>query len=131
MHINKIKNLGMTLTQVVALCLLWFVSDWLVSVLHIPLPSNVFGMFLLLFLLFSKVIKVKWLKAGSSWLIAEMLLFFIPAVIAIVNYRSLFEHQGLKIAIVIGLSTVFVLTTTAMVVDTVYRYELKKIRGNR
>ncbi|OBT14003.1 Holin-like protein CidA [Vibrio sp. UCD-FRSSP16_10] len=127
----KLKYIGTTLLQVFVLCLIWLLSDWVVSAFHIPLPSNVFGMFLLLALLFSNTVKVKWLKAGSNWLIAEMLLFFIPAVIAIVNYGPLFEHQGLKIGIVIVVSTIFVLTVTAVVVDTVYRYELKKIRSNR
>lgn len=127
----KLKHIVMTITQIIALCLIWLFSDWFVSTLQIPLPSNVFGMFLLLALLFTKVVKVKWLKAGSNWLIAEMLLFFIPAVIAIVNYQSLFEQQGLKIALVIGASTIFVLSVTALVVDVVYRYELKKLRGNR
>ncbi|MEZ9926368.1 CidA/LrgA family protein [Vibrio breoganii] len=127
----KLKHIGMTIIQIVALCLIWLFSDWLVTTLHIPLPSNVLGMFLLLALLFSKVVKVNWLKAGSNWLIAEMLLFFIPAVIAIVNYQSLFEQQGLKIALVIGTSTNFVLSVTALVVDVVYRYELKKLRGTR
>ncbi|GEM81284.1 CidA/LrgA family protein [Vibrio superstes] len=131
MNSLKLKHIGMTIIQIVALCLIWLFSDWLVSTLHIPLPSNVLGMFLLLALLFSKVVKVKWLKAGSNWLIAEMLLFFIPAVIAIVNYQSLFEQQGLKIALVIGASTIFVLSVTALVVDVVYRYELKKLRSTR
>ncbi|GAB7219726.1 CidA/LrgA family protein [Vibrio comitans] len=131
MNILKLKHIGITIGQVMILCFIWLFSDWLVTAWHIPLPSNVFGMFFLLLLLFTKVVKVQWLKAGSNWLIAEMLLFFIPAVIAIVNYRSLFQHQGLKIALVIGVSTVFVLAVTAMVVDVVYRYELKKLRGNR
>ncbi|MFA0080164.1 CidA/LrgA family protein [Vibrio artabrorum] len=125
------KHIGMTIAQVSFLCLVWLFSDKLVSALHIPLPSNVFGMFFLLILLLTKVVKVHWLKAGSNWLIAEMLLFFIPAVIAIVNYQSLFQQQGLKIMLVIGLSTMFVLSMTALVVDIVYGYEIKKLRARR
>ncbi|MGI9876083.1 CidA/LrgA family protein [Vibrio chagasii] len=131
MKILNLKHIGMTIVQVSALCLVWLLSDWLVSFLHIPLPSNVFGMFLLLSLLLTKVVKVQWLKAGSNWLITEMLLFFIPAVVAIVNYQNLFQQQGIKIVFVIGVSTVFVLSMTALVVDIVYRYEIKKLRGHR
>ncbi|MEZ9702497.1 CidA/LrgA family protein [Vibrio sp. 10N.261.46.E12] len=127
----NLKHIGMTTVQVSALCLVWLLSDWLVSALHIPLPSNVFGMFFLLFLLLAKVVKVQWFKAGANWLIAEMLLFFIPAVIAIVNYQTLFQQQGMKIVLVIGVSTMFVLSMTALVVDIVYRYEIKKLRGHR
>ncbi|WP_253824948.1 CidA/LrgA family protein [Vibrio chagasii] len=131
MKILNLKHIGMTIAQVSALCLVWLLSDWLVSFLHIPLPSNVFGMFFLLSLLLTKVVKVQWLKAGSNWLITEMLLFFIPAVVAIVNYQNLFQQQGIKIVFVIGVSTVFVLSMTALVVDIVYRYEIKKLRGHR
>ncbi len=127
----NLKHIGMTTVQVSALCLVWLLSDWLVSALQIPLPSNVFGMFFLLFLLLAKVVKVQWFKAGANWLIAEMLLFFIPAVIAIVNYQTLFQQQGMKIVLVIGVSTMFVLSMTALVVDIVYRYEIKKLRGHR
>lgn len=131
MKILNLKYIDMTIAQVSALCLVWLLSDWLVSFLHIPLPSNVFGMFLLLSLLLTKVVKVQWLKAGSNWLITEMLLFFIPAVVAIVNYQNLFQQQGIKIVCVIGVSTVFVLSMTALVVDIAYRYEIKKLRGHR
>ncbi|TCN77259.1 holin-like protein [Vibrio crassostreae] len=131
MNTLNLKHIGMTIAQVSVLCLVWLLSDWLVSGLHIPLPSNVFGMFFLLSLLLTKVVKVQWLKAGSSWLITEMLLFFIPAVVAIVNYQNLFQQQGIKIVLVIGVSTVFVLSMTALVVDIVYRYEIKKLRGHR
>lgn len=123
----KLKHFTLTLSQVVALCLLWICADLAVKQLHIPLPSNVFGMFLLLALLTLKLVKVDWLKAGSSWLIAEMLLFFIPAVIAIVNYQDLFVEQGGRILAVIGLSTILVLSITALVVDKIYHYELKKL----
>ena len=93
------------------------------------MPSNVFGLFVLLVLMFTGVINIKWLKAGSMWLLAEMLLFFIPAVIAIINYQDLFIHDGIKIMAVIVLSTCFVLGVTAFVVERIYRYEVKKMQG--
>lgn len=129
MTLSKIQHISLTALQVVVLSLIWQLADTIVPLLHIPLPSNVVGMFLLLALLFSKVLKVEWFKIGATWLIAEMLLFFIPAVIAIVNYQDLFLDQGLKITVVIGLSTVSVLIVTALCVDTVYRHEIKKMRG--
>jgi holin-like protein len=131
MNTLNLKRIGITFVQVFILSLIWLLSDWLVMAAHIPLPSNVFGMFFLLILLLTKIVKVESLKAGANWLIAEMLLFFIPAVIAIVNYQNLFRQQGLKIALVIGMSTMFVLSVTAFVVDIVYRYEINKLRGRQ
>jgi holin-like protein len=62
-------------------------------------------------------------KAGSRWLLAEMLLFFVPAVVAVVNYAQLLMIEGWKIFLVIGISTVLTLGATALVVDRVYRLE--------
>jgi holin-like protein len=56
-------------------------------------------------------------------LLAEMLLFFVPAVVAVVNYAQLLMIEGWKIFLVIGISTVLTLGATALVVDRVYRLE--------
>lgn len=67
---------------------------------------------------------------GSSrarWLLAEMLLFFVPAVVAVVNYAQLLLVDGWRIFAVIALSTVMVLGTTAWVVEKVYRYEMRRL----
>lgn len=67
---------------------------------------------------------IKWVKAGSRWLLAEMLLFFVPAVVAVVNYASLLMVEGWRIFAVIAVSTTLTLGLTALVVDRVYRLEI-------
>jgi len=78
---------------------------------------------MLLLLIMCRVLPLKWVKAGSRWLLAEMLLFFVPAVVAVVNYAQLLMIEGWKIFLVIGISTVLTLGATALVVDRVYRLE--------
>ncbi|MBD1573504.1 CidA/LrgA family protein [Vibrio sp. S17_S38] len=128
MILSKIKTISLIFIQVISLCILWFFADQTVQAFHIPMPSNVFGLLVLLGLMFTGIINIKWLKIGSMWLLAEMLLFFIPAVIAIINYQDLFIHDGIKIMAVILLSTCFVLGVTAYVVEKIYRYEVKKMQ---
>ncbi|EJW1073686.1 CidA/LrgA family protein [Salmonella enterica] len=62
-----------------------------------------------------------------SWLLAEMLLFFVPAVVAVVNYAHLLLVDGWRIFSVIAISTLMVLGATAWVVDKVYRYEMSRL----
>ena len=81
-------------------------------------------MFLLLCGLLTRTLQLSWFKLGARWLLAEMLLFFIPAVIAVVKYPEMMRHQGLAILLVIVLSTLFVMAVTALAVDGVYRLEL-------
>jgi holin-like protein len=105
---------------------LFIASDKLVGWLHLPLPANVVGMLLLLLLIMTRVIPLRWVKAGANWLLAEMLLFFIPAVVAVVNYSDLLRSEGWRICLVIGISTLLVLAATSLVVDRVYRFEMAR-----
>ncbi|WP_343552326.1 CidA/LrgA family protein [Pantoea sp.] len=105
---------------------LFIFSGELVNWLHLPLPANVVGMVLLLLLIMTGVVPLRWVKAGANWLLAEMLLFFIPAVVAVVNYSDLLRAEGWRICVVIAVSTLLVLASTALVVDKLYRFELAR-----
>lgn len=110
--------------QVVIYIVFFLLAQQLVEWFHLPLPANIVGMLLLLALIVLGVLPLKWVKAGSRWLLAEMLLFFVPAVVAVVNYSQLLRVEGWRIMLVIGISTLLVLATTALVVDRVYRLEI-------
>ena len=105
---------------------LFIFSDKLVGWLHLPLPANVVGMVLLLLLIMTRIVPLRWVKAGANWLLAEMLLFFIPAVVAVVNYSDLLRTDGWRICVVIAVSTLLVLAATPLVVDRLYRFELAR-----
>ena len=107
---------------------LFVCAEYLVNWLHLPLPANLVGMLMLLMLIVCRVIPLNWVRAGARWLLAEMLLFFVPAVVAVVNYAQLLMIDGWRIFLVIGLSTTMVLGATAWVVDKVYRYEVSRLK---
>ncbi|QGX90499.1 CidA/LrgA family protein [Tatumella sp. TA1] len=110
---------------------LYLLAGLLVTLLHLPLPANVIGLGILLLLIMLRIVPVKWIRAGGNWLLAEMLLFFIPAVVAVVNYGPLLRSEGWKIIAVIGLSTILVLATTGCVVERVFRYETARAQRKR
>lgn len=112
--------------QVLIYAGLFVCAEYVVTWLHLPLPANLVGMLMLLALIVCRVIPVNWVRAGARWLLAEMLLFFVPAVVAVVNYAQLLMVDGWRIFLVIGLSTTMVLGATAWVVDKVYRYEVSR-----
>lgn len=112
--------------QVVLYVVFFLAAQALVDWLHLPLPANIVGMLLLLALIMLRVLPLNWVKAGSRWLLAEMLLFFVPAVVAVVNYSQLLRVDGWRIMLVIGISTLLVLSATALVVDRVYRFEVAR-----
>ncbi|MFM5463555.1 CidA/LrgA family protein [Aeromonas simiae] len=129
--LSRLRPLLLIPLQVSLLAAIWWVADLAVRTLHLPLPANLTGMLLLLALILLKVVRPHWLKAGANWLLAEMLLFFVPAVVAVINYQDLLLTEGWRIGVVLVLSTVLVLGTTALVVDRLYRLELYLARRSR
>ncbi|HGM7739782.1 TPA: CidA/LrgA family protein [Serratia marcescens] len=107
--------------QVALYAALFLIADRLVQQFHLPLPANIVGMLMLLALILLRILPLSWVKAGSRWLLAEMLLFFVPAV---VNYAQLLMVEGWKIFLVIAISTMLTLGATGLVVDRVYRLEI-------
>lgn len=112
--------------QVAMYAALFVAAERLVDWWHLPLPANLVGMIMLLALIVCRVVPLRWVRAGSRWLLAEMLLFFVPAVVAVVNYAQLLMVDGWRIFLVIAISTMLVLGATALVVDKVYRFELAR-----
>ncbi len=117
--------------QIGLLAAIWFLADCAVRYFHLPLPANVTGMLALLALILLGWVRVEWFRAGAGWLLAEMLLFFVPAVVAVVNYQDLLLQEGWRIGLVLVISTTLVLGVTALVVDRLYRFELWLSRRSR
>ncbi|KNC95492.1 CidA/LrgA family protein [Trabulsiella odontotermitis] len=113
--------------QVLLYAGLFVVAEYVVSWLHLPLPANLVGMVMLLALIVCRIVPLTWVRAGARWLLAEMLLFFVPAVVAVVNYAQLLMVDGWRIFLVIAISTMLVLGATAWVVDRVYRFEMRRL----
>ena len=65
------------------------------------------------------------LQLGAGWLMAEMLLFFIPALMSLLDYGSLLRSEGWRILLVIGSSTLLVMVFTALTVELLCRRSLR------
>lgn len=119
---NAIK----TASQLMVYIGLFLIAQFMVLHLTLPLPANIVGMMIMLVFLVTGIIPVRYVKAGSAWLLSEMLLFFVPAVVAIINYFNVLEQFGIQIFAVIILSTILVLGCTAFVVDKLFIYENRR-----
>ena len=120
----SLQHLFKVVLQVVVLSCIWLSMDVLRQHFGWSMPAGLIGFGLLAAGLFSGVIKVQWLKGGTNWLLAEMLLFFVPAVLVVTEYPELIQNQGLRILAVIISRTLCVMVATAWAVDRVYRLEL-------
>jgi holin-like protein len=109
--------------QSAALAAIWAVADFAARKLSLPIPGSVVGLVLLLALLFCGGVAPRWVKAGADWLLSDMLLFFIPAAVAAVQYGGLFMEDGWRLALVVVAGTLMVMVAVAFAVDRAARLE--------
>jgi holin-like protein len=100
----------------------WLAGEALARALYLPIPGAILGLAIILVLLARRRLSAVSMRRGAEWLLADMLLFFVPAVLAVLNYPEFLGLTGLKILFVILASTVAVMITTALVVDGAYRW---------
>lgn len=117
------KRITTVAAQVLLIHLFLVLAIAIKSVISIPLPSTIIGIFLLFFSLVFNLVKLDWVETGGKWLMAELLLFFIPSAVGIIDYNEIFSLQGLLIIIVILLSTLLVMSVTALIAE---RLEVSK-----
>ena len=108
--------------QMLVLIGFWLVGEAVVRLSGLPLPGGIVGMALVLALLASGRLQGASMRRGAQWFLAEMLLFFVPAVLAILDHGELLGLTGLKILAVILIGTVTVMGSTALSVDLCHRW---------
>jgi holin-like protein len=97
------------------------VGEAIVRVTGLAIPGAIVGLFIMLALLVGKQLRVRTVRRGARWYLAEMLLFFVPAVLAVLDHPEFLGLLGVKILAVIVLGTLSVMTVTAGAIDLCYR----------
>lgn len=100
--------------QVAGFMLLSLGMDQLAAWLNIGIPGSILGIVVVFILLETKVLRLEWIELGANWLLAELLLFFIPAAVGIMKYFPMLEADGLQILAVVLFSTVIVMVSSGL-----------------
>ncbi|MCL1138753.1 CidA/LrgA family protein [Shewanella pneumatophori] len=122
---KNIKHCLLVALQVTGFCGFAWLCQTLAIYINSPIPGSVIGLTILLLLLSLKLIPERSVSLASKWLIGELLLFFIPPVVAVIKYQALLEHFG---AVLIGAmlaASTCVLVGTAFTVDKLFKFEHK------
>ncbi|MFJ2389037.1 CidA/LrgA family protein [Pseudomonas koreensis] len=115
------KHLARLLAELAVLLGLYLLGCQLGAWLAWPIPGGVIGMALLLLAFAFGWVQPAALQLGAGLLMAEMLLFFIPALMSLLDYGALLRHDGWRILLVIGASTLMVMLVTAFTVELAVR----------
>ena len=120
-----VKHVARVVSEMAVLLAIYFIGCQIVATLHMPIPGGVIGMALLLLAFATGWVNPATLQLGAGVLMAEMLLFFIPALMSLLDYGTLVRTEGWRILLVIGVSTLLVMVVTAFTVEAVCRWRLR------
>ncbi|QAY89819.1 MULTISPECIES: CidA/LrgA family protein [unclassified Pseudomonas] len=121
MNASTLKSLARLATELAVLLAIYLLGCQMAVWFSWPIPGGVIGMVLLLLAFALGVVKPAALQMGAGLLMAEMLLFFIPALMSLLDYGGLLRSDGWRILLVIGVSTLMVMLVTAFTVELVVR----------
>ncbi|MGE8281075.1 MAG: CidA/LrgA family protein [Stenotrophomonas sp.] len=110
-----------TWLQIGALVGVWLLAEWLMRRLGLPVPGGIVGLFVLLFAFALHWLSPRSFAQGAQWLLAEMLLFFVPAAMILLDNRQMFGWLGIKLLLVVVGGTVLVMAATALTVEWLFR----------
>ena len=85
-------------------------------------------MVFVLVLLATRRISLLTLRRGAEWFVGEMMLFFVPAVVSVLDHREFAGRLGFEVLALIVLSTLAVMTATALTVELAYRWRTRHER---
>ena len=97
-ELTTIKRASYQISLIIAI---WGFAYMLQKLLNLPIASGVLGFFILLILLQMQWLNLEKVSLGADILLGELLLFFIPPVVGVIQYQQLLLISGWKIFLVI------------------------------
>lgn len=120
------KKIVIGLIQIWILCIFTYTMEVISTILHLKIPGSILGLVVLFILLQTNIVKLKWIEIGGNWLVAELLLFFIPSAVGIVQYKHLLMDNGVKIITVIFISSSLVMICSGLLAERMAKRKEKK-----
>ena len=123
MYQSRGLYLAQIVIQIALLVVFWWAGSLLQRWLNLPISAGVVGLFLVLLGLLSGLFKLEWIKTGSDFILGELVLFFIPCLVGLINYKTLFITEGWQLVSAVVLGTICVMVFTAYSVHVCFKLE--------
>lgn len=94
------------LKQLTIILAIYITSDIIAKYIPFSIPTSIVGLLLILFLLWSGVIKESAIKESATFITKNMAMFFIPVCLKIFDDFILFKDQFLPILIIVLITIV-------------------------
>lgn len=103
--------------QFLILLVINFLGIFIQNIFHLPLPGTILGMIILFILLWTKVLKVESIEKVCNFLVLNMIIFFLPPAVELLEYMTLLEKGFFKIIILLIVTTVITMVITGKTVE--------------
>ena len=113
-----------TIAQILILYVFYYIGVLIVKLTSLPLPASILGLVLLALCLKMKWVKVEYIREGAGFLIAFMTLFFIPAIVGIIDYPELLSVEGILLLGTVFVSTLFAILMSSKFSEIIEKKEL-------
>ncbi|MDQ8935354.1 CidA/LrgA family protein [Acinetobacter rudis] len=117
------------LVQLALIIFIWVIAYIIQTSLQLPIASGILGLFLLLLLLNLKWIKINMVEQGAQFLLANLLLFFIPPVVGLIQYQELLLQRGGQLVFAITISTICVMVSSVWSIQWLLRKSTQKAQS--
>ncbi|WP_433944446.1 CidA/LrgA family protein [Paenibacillus sp. SN-8-1] len=124
---GKLKSLLMGVLQIAILFFISMAMNKIVDLLHLNIPGSILGIIVIFTLLKTGVLKLEWIEKGANWLLAELLLFFIPSAVGVMKYIPMLESDGVRILIVVIFSTFIVMASSGLTASRIAKRKEKQV----
>jgi len=105
------------ITELALILGICFVGEWVAALLPVAFPASVISMVLLMALLLTGVVKQHQIQTLSKFLVVNMGLFFVPALVGTIQYADVLSSQLVPFLVVTFLTTPVVYLVTAWTVQ--------------
>lgn len=112
--------------QIAVLYGFFFTGKWIQIVLQLKIPGSIIGMVIFFIVLLTGFFPLKWFERGSELLLSHMPFMFLPITVGVLNYSSFFQGKGLLLIVVILISTLIVMISSAYIGQTIVQRKEKQ-----
>lgn len=105
-------NIFKIILHIIFLYSIYRIGDWIQNAFDLIIPGSVIGMIILFVLLSTDLIKVVWIEEGSKFVVNNLVLFFIPATVGLINYLDFFAGRGFLLVLIVLFCTVLVIASS-------------------
>jgi holin-like protein len=126
LFLAKINKLLKIVAQISFLVVIAWLGNLIARHMAWGIPGNILGIAFLFLVLELRILPLSWVETGASLLIAELVLFFIPSAVAVMQFEPLLKLNGLSFFLVITIGTLGVMLVVGIITETLMRYRARR-----